>query len=99
MPDCQHVDRAIFERVIVESAPERADYLHGIWRNYDPEFVLVCDSPGIKPKSKGKVIKFDNKSMRILWLLAHSAWRIFVCHNLHVLQTLATGSPIDRDMM
>jgi hypothetical protein len=99
MANWRPIDRAVFERLIVASAPERVEDLREIWKNYDPEFVLVPDSPGIKPSSKGKVVKFDDKSMRILWVLAHSAWRIFVCHSPHVLLMIATGDPIDRDMM
>lgn len=93
------MDQAIAERVIVDSVPERAAELREIWAKYDLQFAVVSDSLKIGFRSRGKVIEFDNKTMRILWVLAHSAWRMFVCYSPHVLLALATGCSIDLEMM
>lgn len=88
------IDRAIVERVFEESAPERVVELRALLREYNPEFVVIPDSPGITLKSAGRTVKFDNKSMRILWLLAHAAWREFCCYCPYVLRLRDEGKPI-----
>jgi hypothetical protein len=95
------IDRIIIENLILGAAPERAAKLQEIWRKHNPEFVVVPDSRGftLKARDSDRRIIYDLKTLRMFPLLAHAAWRVFVCHVPHVLTSFWTGRPIDGQMM
>ncbi len=95
------INHVVIENLILGAAPERAAKLQAIWHKHNPEFVIVPDSRGItlKARDRDKRIIFDNKTLRIFSLLAHAAWRVFVCHCPHVLVSSWTGGPIDAEML
>jgi len=97
----QAVPYGVIEHLVLGAAPEFEEQLREIWKEHNPEFVVVPDSPGItlKARDTDKRIIYNLKTLRIFALLGHAAWRVFVCHCPQVLMNSWTGKPIDAEMM
>lgn len=99
MDKFQPIDRAIIENNILGAAPEQRSYLLRIWQEHKPEFGFVPEGPGFTLYTVSKRTSLDAKTIPIIWLLGHAAWRVFICHSPHVLYSLLSGNPLDSKMI
>ncbi|MGA3259678.1 MAG: phage exclusion protein Lit family protein [Bryobacteraceae bacterium] len=82
------------------AAPERADELAALWRQFALNFDTIQDKPGfdIKGGAFGSVI-FTPRTLHQIWLLGFAAWRAFEAYG-GILQILpALGLPYDAAMI
>jgi hypothetical protein len=82
------IPRELIEKLLVASAPERADDLAEIWREYDPRFCISRDSKGVQLSANSERVLFDHKTMCVYWLLAFAGWRALECYCPAVLCSL-----------
>ncbi len=63
------------------SAPERLDEITTLWKQYDPQFFVADDGPGVLLSTNSKRVVFDRKTMAVYWLLSFAGWKVLECYS------------------
>jgi hypothetical protein len=63
------------------SAPERLDEITALWKQYDPQFFVADDGPGVLLSTNSKRVVFDLKTMAVYWLLSFAGWEVLECYS------------------
>jgi hypothetical protein len=63
------------------SAPERLDEITALWKQYDPQFFVADDGPGVLLSTNSKRVVFDLKTMAVYWLLSFAGWKVLECYS------------------
>jgi len=90
------ISREYIERLLEGAAPERLEEMKKLWAEYNPQFFLADDGPGVQMSALDNCITFDNKTLRIYWLLSFAGWKTVKCYSPAVLGSISGASLIGR---
>lgn len=93
----QDIQRAILN-LLLGAAPERSNEILSIWDQCAPKVKVVPDQKGITISSNGNRIKFDLKSIDVLWLIGFSSWKVFECYTPPVIVAASTWQNLSKVM-
>lgn len=62
-------------QLLKSAVPERSSEIDELWRKYSPAIQVSDDAPGVAMDATRHRIRFDNKTMRAIWLMGFNGWR------------------------
>lgn len=93
LDDEQKVSAAVRAQFI-GIAPERQEELDRLWSDYDLTFHLLDDKAGpVMEAGLYKYVRFNHRTLRVIWVSAFAAWEAYRCIALAEL----SGGPLQVD--
>lgn len=83
-------------RLLRSTVPERAQELDVLWRKYRPDVEIAPDSSGVEMNATRERIRFDNKTLRAIWLMGFSSWNCLAIYSPAILVSELLAVPIDK---
>lgn len=90
-PQAQHVVLTLLKAVI----PERSLEIDVLWQRFNPAVEVVPDSSGIAMDATRHRIRFDGKTMRVLWLMGFNGWQSVTLYSPAIVLSGPLGLSID----
>jgi Peptidase U49 len=77
------------------AAPERASEMESLWDRYAPAVELAVSSAGITMNATSRRIRFDTKTLDVLWLIGFSGWRSIETYAPGIVLAGITGTSLE----
>ena len=94
-PNAKQVVRDLMKAAV----PERSSELDELWDKYSPEVEVAKDAKGITMNANKHRIQFDNKTMKVLWLMGFNGWQTLGLYSPAVFLSGVLGVSIDGILM
>ena len=79
---------------MVGCVPEREDEILSLWKQYNPDVIVLNDSKHITLNASGKRIAFNAKTIDVFWLISFCGWRAIECYMPHVMLSISASKSI-----
>lgn len=91
-------DLELMQRLLDAAAPERKTELAALLGELKPNLFICDDEVSVSLRALGADIEFSHKTMRLFWLLAFTAWKIFRAYSPAALWATASGQRLSELM-
>jgi len=68
------VEQKAVIQLLKSAVPERSAEIDELWDKYGPAIVVAGDAPKIVMDANRSRIRFDNKTLRVIWLMGFNGW-------------------------
>ncbi|MBY5286872.1 phage exclusion protein Lit family protein [Pseudomonas aeruginosa] len=83
-------------RLLKAAVPERSSEIDDLWKKYKPAVQISEDSPGTSIDATRHRIRFDNKTMRAIWLIGFNGWNCLSLYSPAVVLAQIFNLSIDQ---
>lgn len=90
-PQVRHVILTLLKAAV----PERSSEIDALWQRFNPAVEVAPDSSGIAMDATRHRIRFDGKTMRVLWLMGFNGWQSTVLYSPAIVLSGPLGLSID----
>lgn len=82
--------------LLKSAVPERSSEIEELWRKYGPAIQVSDDAPGVAMDATRHRIRFDNKTMRAIWLMGFNGWHCISMYSSAIVLSQLFQHSIDQ---